>query len=162
MPAVQSPLIAAMAGIPQTVFHQRFCNASQCRLLFFICTHCDRGQRYCSPTCRRSTRLEQQRAARRRHQHSLEGRLDHRDRQRAYRLRKAATARALKTKSVTEHGSNAGTTSATMGPPCKEDSQPIRSGWGGRIWQAASGLGLMICRFCGRVGRFLNLFYESG
>ena len=152
-----------MAANPQTVLRQRFCKASPCRILFFICTHCDRGQRYCSPACRRSTRLEQQRDARRRHQHSLEGRLDHRDRQRAYRLRRAAIPRvSLKTESVTEHGSNAGTTSATMGPPCKEDSQQLRSGWGRRIWQAASGPGLMICRFCGRVARFLNPFHESG
>ena len=150
-----------MAASPQTVFRQRFCRASDCRTLFFICSHCDRGQRYCSQACRRSSRLEQQRAARRRHQDSLEGRLDHRDRQRAYRLRRAAIARALITKSVTEHGSQAGTTSATIGPPCNQHPELI-SRWLRRIWQAASGLGLVICRFCGRVGRFLNPFHESG
>lgn len=151
-----------MAASPQTVFRQRFCRASECRTLFFICTHCDRGQRYCSLVCRRSSRLEQQRAARRRHQHSLEGRLDHRDRQRTYRLRRAAIARALMTKSVTEHGSRAGTTSATIGPACNQHLEPVRSGWLRRMWQAASGLGLIVCRFCGRVGRFLNPFHESG
>jgi hypothetical protein len=97
--------------------------------LFFICTHCDRGQRYCSSICRRTCRLQQRRAARRRHQHSLEGRLDHRDRQRAYRLRRAAIARALITKSVTDHGSHRGTTSATIAPPCNQDPEPVRSQW---------------------------------
>lgn len=162
MLAVQCPLVAAMAATAQTVLRQRFCKASQCRVLFFICTHCDRGQRYCSTACRRSSRLDQQRAAGRRHQRSLEGRLDHRDRQRAYRLRRAAVARVLKTKSVTQHGSNAEVTSATMEPPRKEYRQPIRSRWLQLIRQAVSGLGLVICHFCGRVGRFLNPFHESG
>jgi len=49
--------------------------------MFFICSHCDRGHRYCSHSCRFRTRLAQRREARRRHQRSLEGRLDHRDRQ---------------------------------------------------------------------------------
>lgn len=55
--------------------------------MFWICSHCNRGQCYWSPACRTEARLRQHRAANCRHQQSLEGRLDHRDRQRAYRLR---------------------------------------------------------------------------
>src|SRR5215510_5158817 len=33
-------------------FRQRFCLASGCGAMFFICPHCDRGQRYCSDNCR--------------------------------------------------------------------------------------------------------------
>ena len=151
-----------MAASPQTVFRQRFCRASDCRTLFFICSHCDRGQCYCSLVCRQGSRLKQQRVARRRHQDSPEGRLDHRDRQRAYRLRRAASARATTKENVTDHGSQSGTTSVTIAPPCNQHPEPFRSPWLRRIWQAASSLGLVICRFCGQVGRFLNPFHESG
>jgi len=50
-----------------------------------VCTCCDRGQRYCSLPCREQARLRQRRAANGRHQRSIEGRLDHRDRQKRYR-----------------------------------------------------------------------------
>jgi hypothetical protein len=71
----------------ELVFRQRFCRAFSCGAVFWICRSCDRGQRYCSESCRSRTRLQQRRAANRRHQQSPEGRLDHRDRQRAYRAR---------------------------------------------------------------------------
>jgi glutamate synthase domain-containing protein 3 len=48
----------------------------------------------------------QLRAANLRHQRSEEGRLDHRDRQRAYRRRLAADSYSSAAKSVTDHGSN--------------------------------------------------------
>src|SRR5262249_11159654 len=44
-------------------FRQRFCLASGCGAMFFICPYCDRGQRYCSDNCRQRSRLEQVRAA---------------------------------------------------------------------------------------------------
>ena len=69
------------------VFRLRVCRASGCGCLFWICRRCDRGHRYCSDRCRQETRRRQRREANRRHQQSLEGRLDHRDRQRAYRRR---------------------------------------------------------------------------
>lgn len=53
--------------------------------MFWICVCCDRGQRYCTGECRGHVRRRQRQAANRRHQQSAEGRLDHRDRQRAYR-----------------------------------------------------------------------------
>lgn len=160
--AVQCSPLEPMTASPQTVLRQRFCKATDCRTLFFICTHCDRGQRYCSLICRRICRLQQRRAAGRRNQQSYEGRLDHRDRQRAYRLRKAASARAATKQNVTDHGSQGETTSATIRPAFNQHLEPVRSDWLRRMWRAASGLGLIVCRFCGRVGRFLNPFHESG
>ena len=59
-----------------------FASAQGCHAMFFICAHCDRGQRYCSTACREQARRQQRRRANRRHQQSPEGRLDHRDRQR--------------------------------------------------------------------------------
>jgi hypothetical protein len=74
-----------MAGTDADLLRLRVCR--RCYALFWICRPCDRGQRYCSPPCRASARWQQQRQANRRHQQTPEGRLDHRDRQRAYRKR---------------------------------------------------------------------------
>ena len=52
---------------------------------FVLCRACDRGHVYCSLPCRHASRVRSLRAAGRRHQQSPEGRLDHRDHQRAYR-----------------------------------------------------------------------------
>ena len=76
-----------MAVHGEVVLRQRFCRNPDCRSMFWICRCCDRGQRYCSTECRAEARHRQHRAANRRHQGSAEGRLDHRDRQRAYRCR---------------------------------------------------------------------------
>jgi hypothetical protein len=56
-----------------------------------ICTRCYHGQRYCSPTCSRSSRDESARRARKQYRQSEEGRLDHRD---AERIRRAKLKRS--------------------------------------------------------------------
>ena len=76
-----------MAARSQPVFRLRFCRGDGCGSPFWICRSCDRGHRYCSPLCRQRNRRRQLREANRRYQRSTEGRLDHRDRQRAYRER---------------------------------------------------------------------------
>jgi hypothetical protein len=64
---------------------------SRCEAVFTICLPCFRGQSYCSSSCREvGTRLCR-RAANARHQRSDDGRLDHRDRMRALRLRRSVT-----------------------------------------------------------------------
>ena len=54
---------------------------------FLACVDCGRVRRYCSDDCARWGLAEARRRARRKHQASEEGRLDHRDRQREYRAR---------------------------------------------------------------------------
>jgi len=76
-----------MAIHGETILRERVCRG--CQAAFWLCRHCDRGQCYCSPACRQQARREQRRRANRRYQHSYEARLDHRDRQRAYRERRA-------------------------------------------------------------------------
>ena len=66
-------------------FSQERCG--NCQRLFYLCQTCSRGQLYCSAACRLTKSAERHREANRRHQQSEEGRLDHRDRSRAYRLR---------------------------------------------------------------------------
>jgi hypothetical protein len=86
--AVTSPVSGTGLAIhDELLLRRRFCHGNGCHAVFWICRHCDRGQRYCSRVCRTLARLQQRRSANRRHQRSLEGRLDHRDRQRRYRCR---------------------------------------------------------------------------
>ena len=139
-----------MAAAHNFTFHQKFCAAPDCRAMFFICSHCDRGHRYCSHPCRLRTRAAQRREARRRHQRSLEGRLDHRDRQRAYRLRQAAARRAAQKHSVTDHTPQPHPISLRFRPPYRFYSSI----------PAISPPGRVVCRVCGREGVFIAPFHH--
>jgi hypothetical protein len=146
-------LISSPSELP---FRQVFCHASQCRRLFFICSHCYRNHRYCSPDCRELSSTEQRRAARLRYRQSPEGRADGRDRQRNYRRRKADLARATAEKNVMDQTQNPPLTSGMIAaPPVAAANQAHRRPF-------LSTLGRIVCHFCGRVGRFLNPFDESG
>lgn len=61
------------------------CARTECGAMFFLCTHCDRGQRYCTQSCRDATRRAQRRRAGRRDRDSPEARRDAADRQRRFR-----------------------------------------------------------------------------
>lgn len=76
-------------GQVMTVLRMRTCGSPECRAVFAVCANCDRGQRYCSPSCRETVRRGQRRAADRRYQQSERGRQFHRRRQCRYRERQA-------------------------------------------------------------------------
>ena len=149
-------------------FRQRFCRARECGARFFLCPACDRGQCYCSAVCRQRARTCQRRTARQRHQRSPAGRLDHRDRQRAYRRRLAvrrhteqATAPTPATaplppdkKNVTDHASQAAVVSGTLRASAWR--------WPLRAPLRRSGRGVLVCHWCGRVGHWLNPFVSTG
>ena len=65
---------------------RRCCDPS-CNAMFAVCRSCDRGQRYCSDACRKRMRQQQLRSAGGRYQSSEAGRLNHCQRQQAYRQR---------------------------------------------------------------------------
>ncbi len=67
-----------------------------CRVAVFLCTPCDRGQRYCSVACARSARRRSNRESDCRYQRTERGRLKHAERSRRYRQQR---------RSVTEHSS---------------------------------------------------------
>jgi hypothetical protein len=115
--------------------------------LFFICSHCDRGHRYCSPQCREAARLSQRRCANGRHQRSPEGRLDHRDRQRQYRERQQTETRVTG-HCVTDQGSFSIASPALFqrGPAEPQQHPSPQPVW----W--------LRCRICGRAGRFIDPF----
>lgn len=133
--------------------------------MFFVCPGCDQEQAYCSKLCSKRARLAKHRVANRRHQQSEEGRLDHRDRQRAYRRRKAiARFQSATTESVTDQ-TPAPTAScvnlhAAAPAPALKPSSTISSPSRPRQWLFYSDRPLIICRFCGRRGRFINPFHQ--
>jgi hypothetical protein len=156
-----------MADQGEVVFRQRICRG--CNAVFWICHSCDRGQRYCGPGCRLPAVRKQRRRANRRHQNSPEGRLDHRDRQRAYRKR-CAQRRVTDTSSlaVTSPGnisachpgsantvfhaglpasSHGGVAFATL--PIHRSQHPYHQDF------------LLRCIVCGRSGRFVDPFPPS-
>jgi hypothetical protein len=115
--------------------------------MFFICSHCFRSQRYCSDACRSEARRLQRRAANRRHQQSPEGRLDHRDRQRAYRHRLARVTDQSSLEPSSYVMMAALLASAPQRPARRTYESPI--------------LGPIGCRFCGRIGSFVQIQYQK-
>jgi len=104
----------------------------RCSRPFTICASCDRGHAYCSSACRGAARRGSVRAARRRHRASPEGRLDHRDHQRAYRAR------------VRDHPSQPEPPAVTL--PADTPTDPV---------PAASLAGASRCMVCGRESAWL-------
>lgn len=156
---VQRRLRVRMAAHTEVVLRQRFCHAVECRARFFLCSHCDRGQRYCSVACRNQARLRQRRSANRRHQQSPEGRLDHRDRQERYRRRRAERVRQT---SVTDQGSLSIACSAlSLCGPVKAPDAADSSRCGTSVipgWSENRTRVRLRCSACGRVGRFIDQF----
>lgn len=129
-----------MGDRSRRVVYQRQCHGPECGRPFFICRSCFRGQRYCSAVCRDLARRQQRRIANHRHQHSPEGRLDHRDRQRAYRRRHA--------RRVTDQGSARRSSSGSI------VRQPSAA-----LWRRAIAGGRRVrCIACGRLAVLIELF----
>ena len=137
---------------------QKLCNNGDCGRLFFICSHCDRGQRYCSLACRLKSRFAQLRRARLRHRQSPEGREDQCRRQKDYRRRKADLLRASAAlaENVMDQAPQAALTSSMiLAPPGLASGTTPRP-------RFRSAFGWAVCQFCGRIGRFLDPFHEPG
>ena len=60
---------------------------ARCFVQVRLCSHCDRGQRYCTPACSSLARDTAQREAGRRYQRSRGGRMAHAARSRCWRIR---------------------------------------------------------------------------
>lgn len=135
-----------MAG--EVLWRQLFCRGPGCGAMFYICRSCYRGQVYCGDCCRRKARRQQLRRANRRHQQSREGRLDHRDRQRAYRER-------CRRRRVTDHTSAGRTGSVTIKKSLTETGigNPLAKVLQGRPRFRRPQTAIRpVCIVCGRVG----------
>jgi hypothetical protein len=107
----------------------RHCVNPDCNAVFSVCRRCDRGQRYCSDSCRKRMRRQQVLAAGRRYQASPAGKEAHRHRQCAYRQRQSEAP-------VTHQG-----------PAPITISRPV------------SGRSLTQCAVCARSSQWMNPFY---
>jgi hypothetical protein len=63
----------------------RIFNCARCHRQVIICSCCDRGNSYCSPTCSAKSRKASVQAAGKRYQQTYQGKLKHAERQRRYR-----------------------------------------------------------------------------
>ena len=134
-------------GTREEPLRQRFCRGADCGVVFWICRHCDRGHRYCGERCRRKARRQQGRAANRRHQQSEEGRLDHRDRQRAYRERR-------RRRRVTDHTSADTFDSGSIVAAERSRSKNGSGSVSGEVRYAESAEFEPACIICGRTFGF--------
>jgi len=140
---------------------QRFCRRRECREIFFICRSCDRGQQYCSGSCRQLARAQQRRDASRRYWQSADGRFNHRLNQRAYRHRRAQTQRYSEEQNkepVTDQGSAPVLVVAISRRNVVTPGQ--LSGFRFIVLPTAALLAIkrqLTCRCCGRQGRFIDM-----
>lgn len=65
---------------------------ARCGIQVQLCTRCDRGQRYCTPSCSSAARRIAQREAAQRYQRSRRGRMAHAARSRRWRVRRRPRA----------------------------------------------------------------------
>lgn len=91
----------------------------RCGRADYICSWCDRGQRYCSAACREAARRHSLREAGRRYQRTRRGRRLHARRQQAYRERQR--------EKVTHHGCRAAEESARVAACTREPVKLRRS-----------------------------------
>lgn len=109
---------------------------ARCRRQVVICSHCDRGQRYCGGGCARVARAESLRAAGQRYQETRRGRHCHAERQRRYRQHQG--------EKVTHQGSPVADADGSLpDSPCRPPTVPGVS--------VPPAVGSMICHFCARV-----------
>jgi hypothetical protein len=119
-----------------------------CRAVAYLCTACDRGQRYCSDVCAHEARRRAQRESDRRYQSGERGRLKHAERARRYRERR---------RSVTDQGpvsspeqdlrsTSAPSTVPTLSP--REETATTRAREA--ISDEKAHVGKFSCQFCRR------------
>ena len=116
----------------------RICRS--CGQVFFLCQSCDRGHAYCGEGCREVGYARTRREARRRHQQTPEGRLDHRDRMRACRARQAGR--------VTDQGSRVRVISGNLPSEHDEPRREVADGIGSKEMAGPC------CAVCGRRSEF--------
>lgn len=68
---------------------------ARCRDQVLLCSHCDRGQHYCSRACSVLSRRERRRETAQRYQSSRRGRLKHAARAACWRARRRALSQAI-------------------------------------------------------------------
>ncbi len=119
---------------------------ARCRRQVVICSHCDRGHRYCGAGCARAARAKSLRAGGQRYQNTRRGRHRHAERQHRYRQRQA--------EKVTHQGSLVSRDDGSLltRPRCRTTAASVS------VIPPGDG---MICHFCAQVcSRFVRLGFK--
>lgn len=119
-----------MGVVQRLVLRRGFCGF--CGAMFFVCRDCERGQRYCGKDCSTKARRQNCRQYNRDYQETMQGRLNHAGRQKAYLWRRALARPSNK---VTDHSLVRRLFSGKLAPEQPELAH-----------------GIDCCRFCGRPG----------
>lgn len=133
----------------EVAFRQLFCGATGCGAMFFICSPCYRGQRYCGDECRRNSRREQRQKANRRYRQDPEVRQDHRERMRLFRQHRRQR--------VIDQSSIDGCGSGSIGEPLATETKApaVEEAEDALEPHRRSPFIGVVCRLCGRIGRFI-------
>lgn len=94
----------------------RLYNCARCNQQVILCSHCDRGHRYCFGGCSKAARKRSLREAGIRYQSTPSGQINNAKRQAEYRIRQALkkSEPSPPVEKVTHHGSEGCTPSASM------------------------------------------------
>jgi hypothetical protein len=111
---------------------------ARCRCQVWVCSRCDRGQRYCAGGCATAARRASVRAAGARYQSTRRGRHCHAERQRRYRARRACSS-----EEVTHHGSALARGADTLAVPALSTREEP-------VMMSATDRAVPRCQFCGR------------
>ncbi len=122
------------------------CALAGCRQMYFLCTRCDRGQRYCTRPCSAAARKASLRRAGAKYQATPQGRSNHAARQQ----RHLAAVEEKMTHQAPEEVAVAATVSSTSATSTMEVELPGAT----RTWSDEVEPGTKQCCGCGRPGRF--------
>ncbi|MCY1078989.1 hypothetical protein [Archangium lansingense] len=125
------------------------CGRPECRQVFFLCSACDRGHRYCGPPCSRRARAESMRAAGARYQRTRDGRHAHAARQAAWRERR-------RQKVTHQSPAAAAQTASVPVAPAPAATQVAAEPSAARPLPHAPPPSIPACTWCGRQSPFLR------
>jgi len=131
---------------------------ARCRDQVLLCSHCDRGQQYCSRTCSSGSRRERRRQAAQRYQRSRGGQLKHAARTACWRQRRRSLrqASAVGTNKVTHQGCSIAPADASLlacqtPSPCEDHEASVDTDSANDTAAASAGtvpLAVLVCRRC--------------
>lgn len=107
----------------------RFFLCARCRCQVLICSHCDRGQRYCNGHCAGQARRDKQKEASQRYQKSRQGRIKHSIRASHYRARRNKVTHHSSPEPVSNDLLIIEDSAATKSPVTPPVSQDIQADW---------------------------------
>jgi len=113
-----------------------------CKLVFFICRRCFRGQAYCSDACRLFGRLKNHRQAQRRYRQTEKGKKAHREAEN--RRRYGLTQKKMDDLSST-----------SLPARCINPITAVKN----RLWIMGA---TVRCHFCGSLGHLVDQFPRRG